>query len=155
MDHLSPPMFDISNIDIWKLRMSAYLKTLGLHVYLVTIKKTYFGNAKYIEVNAQALDALKHSLSKEYLSMISHCDSAFAVCHTLTSPKLQTTNIMEKESSGDESEETCYMVQGNDTLEVHSKTHLDDSTSSSCDDNMEAHALNEELSILCENLLSK
>ena len=59
--------------------MSAYLKTLGLHVYLATIKKIYFGNAKYIEANAQALDALKHTLSKDYLSMISHCDSAFAV----------------------------------------------------------------------------
>jgi len=32
--------------------MSAYLKALGLHVYLVTTKKTYFGNAKYIEANA-------------------------------------------------------------------------------------------------------
>ena len=79
MDHLAPPMFDVSNIDIWKLRMSAYLKTLGLHVYLVTTKKTYFGNIKYIEANAQALDALKHTLSKEYLSIVSHCDSAFVV----------------------------------------------------------------------------
>ena len=66
MDHLAPLMFDVSNIDIWKLRMSAYLKALGLHVYLATTKKTYFGNAKYIEANAHALDALKHSLSKEY-----------------------------------------------------------------------------------------
>jgi len=35
----------------------------------------------------------------------------------------------------DESDETCYMVQGIDSLEVHSDTHLDDSASSSCDDN--------------------
>ena len=47
------------------------------------------------------------------------------------------------------------MVQGNDSLEVNSDTQLDDSASSFCDDNMNAHALNEELSILCENLLSK
>ena len=60
-----------------------------MHVYLVTIKKTYFGNDKYIETNAQALDALKHSLSKVYLSMISHCDFTFAVWNTLTSPELQ------------------------------------------------------------------
>ena len=99
--------------------MSAYLKALGLHVHLATTKKTYFGNAKYIEVNAQALDVLKHSLSKEYLSMISHCDSVFAVWNTLTSPKLQTTNYVEKESSEDESEQACYMVQGNDFLEVN------------------------------------
>ena len=104
MDHLAPPMFDVFNIDIWKLRMSVYLKALGLHVYLATIKKTYFDNAKYIKANAQALDALKHSLSKDYLSMVSHCDSTFAVWNTLTSPKLQTMNYVEKESSGDESE---------------------------------------------------
>ena len=84
MDYLAPPMFappmfDVSNIDIWKLKMSMYLKTLGMHVYLATTKKTYFGNAKYFEANAQALDALKHSLSKKYLSIVSHCDSAFAV----------------------------------------------------------------------------
>ena len=47
------------------------------------------------------------------------------------------------------------MVQGNDSLKVNSDTQLDDSASSSCDDHMDAHALNEELSILCEDLLSK
>ena len=51
---------------------------------------------KHIEANAQTLNALKHSLSKEYLSMVSHCDSAFTVWNTLTSPKLQTTNNVEK-----------------------------------------------------------
>ena len=105
-----------------------------MHVDLATTKKTYFGNDKYIETNAQALDALKYSLSKEYLSMISHCDSAFAVWNTLTSHKFQTTNYVEKESSGDESDKTCYMVQGNDSLEVNSDTQLDDSASSSRDD---------------------
>ena len=49
MDNLAPPMLDVSNVDIWKLRMSAYLIALGLHVYLTTTKKTYFGNDKYIE----------------------------------------------------------------------------------------------------------
>jgi len=70
MDHLAPPMYDVINIDIWKVRMSAYLKTLGLHVYIATTKKTYFDNDKYIEANAQTLYALKHSLSKEYLSLV-------------------------------------------------------------------------------------
>jgi len=42
--------------------------------------------------------------------MVSHCDSAFAVWNTLTSPKLQTSNIVEKESSEDESEQASYMV---------------------------------------------
>ena len=87
-------MFDVFNIDIWKIRMSTYLKTLSLHVYLATIKKTYFGNAKYLEANAQALDALKKILSKEYLFMVSHYDSAFTMWNTLTFPKLQTTKYV-------------------------------------------------------------
>ena len=44
--------------------MSAYLKALGLHVYLFTTKKIYFGNNKYIEANAQALDDLGTHLAK-------------------------------------------------------------------------------------------
>ena len=55
----------------------------------------------------------------------------------------------------DGSDETCYMVQGIDSLEVHLDTKLDDSANSSCDDNMNAHALNEELSMFCEKLISK
>ena len=48
------------------------------------------------------------------------------------------------------------MVQGIDSLEVNSDTHLDDCASSSNDhDSMNAHALNEELSEFCEKLLSK
>ena len=49
--------------------MSAYLKALGLHVYLVTIKKSYLGNDKYLEANTQVIDALKHTLSKEHLPL--------------------------------------------------------------------------------------
>ena len=62
--------------------MSGYLKALGLHVYLATTKKSYLGTGKYIEANAQALVALRHTLSKDYLCMISHCDSAFVVWNT-------------------------------------------------------------------------
>ena len=58
-------MFDVSNIDVWKIRMSAYLKALGLHVYLTTIKKSYLSNNKHIEVNVQALEAIRQTLSKE------------------------------------------------------------------------------------------
>ena len=49
------------------------------------------------------------------------------------------------------------MVQGNDSLEVHSESHLDSDydASSSCDDIVDPHALNEELSIVCEKLLEK
>ena len=48
------------------------------------------------------------------------------------------------------------MVQENDSLKVHLDTQLDDSASSSCDDNtIDVHALNEEISLVCENLLAK
>ena len=83
--------------------MSAYLKSLGLHVYLATTKNSYLGIDKHIEANAQALDALKQTLSKDYLSMISHCDSAFVVWNTLTFPALQMMNYVEKEPLVDES----------------------------------------------------
>ena len=106
--------------------MSMYLKTLGMHVFLAATRKSYLGNSKHIETNAQALMALRNTLSKEYLSMISHCDSTFAVWNTLTSPKLQMPNYMEEESSGDESDQPCYMVQENDSLKVNSDTQLDD-----------------------------
>ena len=104
MDCLTPPMFDVSNIDVWNIKMSMYLKIIGLHVFLAATKKSYLGNIKHTEANAQALTALRSTLNKKYLMMVSHCDFAFAVWNTLTSPKLQTPNIVEKESSEAESE---------------------------------------------------
>jgi len=90
--------------------MSAYLKSLGLHVYLATTKKSYLDNDKHIEANAQALVALRHTLSKYQFSIVSYCDSSFAVWNTLTSPELQTTNNVEKKSRGEESDQACFMV---------------------------------------------
>ena len=113
--------------------MSAYLKALGLHVYLATTKKSYLDNDKHIEANAQVLEALRLTLSKEYFMLVSFCDFAFAVWNTLTSLKLQATKYVEEKSSEDESEQACYMVQGNDSLEVNSETQLDDNASSSGD----------------------
>ena len=60
-------MFNVSKIDIWKVRMSFHLKALGLHVYLAAIKKSYLDNSKHIEANAQALEALRNTLRKDYL----------------------------------------------------------------------------------------
>ena len=55
-----------------------------------------------------------------------------------------------------ESDSQCFMVQGNDSLEVQSESQLDSfDASSSCDENIDAHALNEELSIVCEKLFEK
>jgi len=59
MDNLVPLMYDISNIDMWKFKMSAYLKALGLHVYLATTKKSYIGNDKYLEAKTQVLHTLR------------------------------------------------------------------------------------------------
>ena len=132
-----------------------YLKTLEMHMYLAATKKSYLDNSKHIEANAQALDALKKTLSKDYLMTVSHCDSAVAVWNALTSPKLQTPKNVEMESSGEESEQACYMIQGNDSLEVHSETQLYDCASSLSDNYVDADALNEELFIVCENLLEK
>jgi len=56
--------------------MSAYFKALGLHVYLATTKKSYLRNDKYLEANTQSLHALRQTLSKDYLSIISHYNSA-------------------------------------------------------------------------------
>jgi len=77
------------------------------------------------------------------------------VWNTLTSPNLQTPKYVKEESSRDEFDQHCYMVQGNDSLEVNSDTHLDDSVSSSGDDYVDADTLNEELSIICKNHLQK
>ena len=51
--------------------MSAYLKALGLLIFLATTNESYVGNNKHIEANAQALVALKHTLNKDQFSMIS------------------------------------------------------------------------------------
>ena len=72
-------MFDVSNIDMWKFRMSMYLKILGLHVFLAATNKCYVGNRNHIGANAQALEAIRSTLFKEYLMIVSNYDSAFAV----------------------------------------------------------------------------
>ena len=122
--------------------MSAYLKSLRLHVYLATTKKSYLDNDKHIEANAQSLVALRHTLNKDQCFVVSNCDSAFAIQNTLNSPELQTTNNVEKESIGEESDQAYFMAQGNDSLEIIRDTQLDDSASFSCDDHMDADALN-------------
>ena len=53
MDFMTPPMFSILNIQTWKVKMSMYLKTLGIHVYFATIKDSYCLNGKHLEANAK------------------------------------------------------------------------------------------------------
>ena len=50
----NPPMFDISKIDIWKVRMSWNLKAIGWKVYLAIAKESYLSNSMHIEANALA-----------------------------------------------------------------------------------------------------
>ena len=52
MDFLTSPMYNIFNIDMWKFKMSSYIKALGLHVYLANIKKSYVDNDKYLDGDA-------------------------------------------------------------------------------------------------------
>ena len=65
--------------------MSIYLKALGIHVYLITIKDSYFVNGKHLEANTKAIHALKSTLNDEYLCRVSNFDSAFVVWNTLVS----------------------------------------------------------------------
>ena len=58
---MTPPMFNPSNIIVWKTRMSIYLQTLGLHVYLAATKKCYLDNSNHIGANAQALEAVSYT----------------------------------------------------------------------------------------------
>jgi len=85
MDFMTPPMFDILNIQTWKLKMSMYLKTLGIHVCLATIKDSYYLNGKYLEANSKAIHTLKSTLNDNYLCRVSKFDSAFVVWNTLIS----------------------------------------------------------------------
>ena len=69
----------------------------------------------------------------------------------LISSKLQLPIQTEDESSG-ESEQQCYMVQGNDSLEVYSESQLDsDDASSSCNDYVDPNALMENFLLYVKN----
>ena len=82
---MTPPMFDILNIQTWKVKMSTYLKALGIRVYLATIKDSYCLNGKHLEANTKATHALKSTLNDEYISRIANFDLAFLVWNTLIS----------------------------------------------------------------------
>ena len=83
MDFMTPPMFDILNIQTWKVKMSMYLKSLGIHVYFATIKNSYCLNGKHLEANSKAIHALKSTLYDDYLYRVSNFDSTFIVWNTL------------------------------------------------------------------------
>ena len=65
--------------------MSMYLKSLGIHVFFITIKYSYCLNGKKLEANAKALHALRYTLNDEYLSRVANFDSTFVVWNTIVS----------------------------------------------------------------------
>ena len=100
--------------------MAIYLQTLGYKVHIAITKVSFLSDSKHIGANAQALEAIRSTLSREHLLLVSNLDSAFAVWNiltTTTTSKLQM-QIQPEESSG-ESDSQCYMIQGNDSLKVH------------------------------------
>ena len=93
--------------------MSLYLKGLGIHVYLATIKDSYVNNSKNIEANAKALHALKSTLIDEYLSRVSNIDSAFVVWNKILSfDKNEQYYAGSDLDVGSDTSNVCYMVQG-------------------------------------------
>ena len=110
---MTPPMFDILNIQTWKVKMSIYLKALGIHVYLATIKNSYCLSGKQVEANTKAIHALKSTLNDDYLCRVSNFDSAFAGWNTLASLGEQKQYYMGSDSDdGSEAFNICYMAQG-------------------------------------------
>ena len=62
-------MFDPSNIVVWNAKMSVYLQALGYKVHLVITKESYLSDSKHVGVNAQALEAIRSTLSKVILCL--------------------------------------------------------------------------------------
>ena len=79
MNFIAPPMFDILNFQTWKVKISMYLKALGIHVYLVTIKDSYFINGNYLKANVKAIHDLKSTLNDDYLFRVANIESDFVV----------------------------------------------------------------------------
>ena len=66
MDFMSPPLLDILDLQNSKVKMSMYLKALGIHVYIATIKNSYCLNGKHLEANAKAIHTLNSILNDKY-----------------------------------------------------------------------------------------
>ena len=104
-------IFNILNIQTWKVKMSMYLKALGIHAYHATIKDSYFRNGKHLEANTKTIHALKLTINDEYLSWVSNFDSIFIVWNTLISLGEQKQYYMGSDSDdGSDASNICYMV---------------------------------------------
>ena len=104
-----------------------YLKALGYHVYLATTNNAYCLDGKNFEANTKALHALKSTLNDDYLSRISNFDSTFVVWNTLTSLGEKDLYYAGSDSDvGSNTSNMCYMVQGDDPLEVNFEFELEE-----------------------------
>ena len=127
MDFMAPPTFDILNIQIWKVKMSLYLKALGIYVYLATTNNAYCLNGKNIEANAKAIHALKSTLNDEYLSRVYNIDLAFVAWNIITSLGEKDLYYAGSDSDvGIDTSNACYMVQGDNPLEVTTESEVDE-----------------------------
>ena len=125
MDFMTPPLFDILDFQNWKVKMSMYLKALGIYVYFVTIKDSYCLNGKNFESNSKALHALRSTLNDEYLSRVSNFDSVFVVWNTRVCLGEQKQYHVESDSDdGSDASNMCYMVKRDDPLEVNSESKV-------------------------------
>ena len=86
-----------------------------------------FVNGKYLEANTKAIHAIKFILNDEYLSRVANFDSAFVAWNTLISLGEQKQYYIRSDSD-DESDafNICSMVQGDDPLEVNSKSEVEE-----------------------------
>jgi len=70
--------------------------------------------------------ALKSILNDEYLSRVSNIESTFVLWNTLLTFGEQTPNEKESDSDdGSDASNMCYMVLGDDPLEVNSESKVD------------------------------
>ena len=111
MDFMTPSLFDILNIQTWKVKIFMYLKASGIHVFFATAKDSYFLNDKHLKTNAKVIHALKSTLNDNYQSRVINLDSVFVVWNTLISLGEQKQYYMGSDSD-DRSIifNMCYMV---------------------------------------------
>ena len=115
--------------------MSLYLKGLGIHVYFVTTRDSYCLNGKNIEANAKALHALRSTLNDDYLCRVANLDSAFVVWNTIISLGEQEQYYAGSDSNVEsEASNVCYMVYGDNPLEVNSESELEEDVDMSYDE---------------------
>ena len=107
--------------------MSLYLKALGFHVYLAITNNAYCLNGKNFKANAKALHALKSTLNDDYLSRVANIDSTFVAWNTLISLGENDLYYAGSDSDvGSDVSNKCYMVQGDNPLEVSTESEVED-----------------------------